>query len=196
MTTPSRSSDDVRAVDVEISENDLPGLAVDLTTDDIDDIAMDAGVPVAERRWKLMQLRDELAARQSADFNGRHGGVVGPYRRPAGGAGPSAGKRCGAGLDRHERGGSQRRRRPGRSCGRRVDGRGLRDAGLPPLAAGGAPFPVRRPCEPSNPSTWAVSDHAANVTGASCRGSPYFLRFFFDDPLAGSTSKVICRLTR
>ncbi|MBI1360284.1 MAG: hypothetical protein GC155_08380 [Alphaproteobacteria bacterium] len=68
MTTPSRSSDDIRAVDVEIGDNDLPGLALELTTDDIDDIAMDAAVPLAERRWKLIQLRDELAARRSGDF--------------------------------------------------------------------------------------------------------------------------------
>jgi hypothetical protein len=70
MTTPSRSADDVRAVDVEIGDNDMPGLALELTADDIDDIAFDPGVPVRERREKLIQLRDELSARQSGDLMG------------------------------------------------------------------------------------------------------------------------------
>lgn len=70
MTTPSRSSDDIRAVDVEIGDNEMPGLALELTADDVDDIALDPGVPVRERREKLMQLRDELAARRSSDLMG------------------------------------------------------------------------------------------------------------------------------
>jgi hypothetical protein len=70
MTTPSRSSDDIRAVDVEIGDNEMPGLALELTADDVDDIAFDPGVPVRERREKLMQLRDELAARRSSDLMG------------------------------------------------------------------------------------------------------------------------------
>lgn len=70
MTTPSRSPDDIRSVDVEIGDNDLPGLALELTADDIDDIAFDPGVPVRERQEKLIQLRDEMAARQSGDLMG------------------------------------------------------------------------------------------------------------------------------
>ncbi|MEP7210470.1 MAG: hypothetical protein ABI740_06510 [Alphaproteobacteria bacterium] len=70
MTTPSRSADDVRAVDVEIGDNDMPGLALELTADDIDDIAFDPGVPVRDRREKLIQLRDELSARRSGDLMG------------------------------------------------------------------------------------------------------------------------------
>jgi hypothetical protein len=70
MTTPSRSSDDIRAVDVEIGDNEMPGLALELTADDVDDIAFDPGVPVRERREKLMQLRDELVARRSSDLMG------------------------------------------------------------------------------------------------------------------------------
>jgi hypothetical protein len=73
MTTPSRSADDIRAVDVEIGDNDMPGLALELTADDIDDIAFDPGVPVRDRREKLIQLRDELAARQSGDLMGDMG---------------------------------------------------------------------------------------------------------------------------
>ena len=76
MTTPSRSADDIRAVDVEIGDNDMPGLALELTADDIDDIAFDPGVPVRERREKLIQLRDELAARQSSDLMGDMDGLA------------------------------------------------------------------------------------------------------------------------
>lgn len=70
MTTSSRSADDVRAVDVEIGDNDMPGLALELTADDIDEIAFDPGVPVRYRREKLIQLRDELSARRSSDLMG------------------------------------------------------------------------------------------------------------------------------
>jgi hypothetical protein len=75
MTTPSRSADDIRAVDVEIGDNDMPGLALELTADDVDDIAFDPGVPVRERREKLLQLRDEMAARRSGDLMGDMGAL-------------------------------------------------------------------------------------------------------------------------
>jgi len=70
MTNQRHESDEVRALDIEVGENEMPGLAIDLSTDDIDDIAYDPGLSVEERRLRLMQLRDELSARSSADFMG------------------------------------------------------------------------------------------------------------------------------
>jgi hypothetical protein len=76
MTNQRREADEVRALDIEVGENDMPGIAIDLTTDDIDDIAFDPGVSADERRSRLMRLRDELSVRQSADFMGDMGELL------------------------------------------------------------------------------------------------------------------------
>lgn len=64
-------SDEVRAVDVAIGDDgDMPGIALELTTDDIDDIALDPNLTVGERTERLLELRDELAMRRSGDMMG------------------------------------------------------------------------------------------------------------------------------
>jgi hypothetical protein len=67
----SRHTEEVRAVDMEVGgDDDTPGIAQELTTDDIDDIVFDASLPLAERRTRLMELRDEIEARRAGDFMG------------------------------------------------------------------------------------------------------------------------------
>jgi hypothetical protein len=51
-------------------DDDTPGIAQELTTDDIDDIVFEANLSLGERRERLMELRDELDARRSGDFMG------------------------------------------------------------------------------------------------------------------------------
>lgn len=71
-------SDEVRAVDVQLGEDDdMPGIALELTTDDIDDIAFDPNLTVGERTERLMELRDELAARRTGDYMGDMQGLSG-----------------------------------------------------------------------------------------------------------------------
>jgi hypothetical protein len=63
--------EDVRPVDIEVGDDgDSPGIAQELTTDDIDDIAFDTYLSVAERRRQLMGLLEEIRARRSGDFMG------------------------------------------------------------------------------------------------------------------------------
>lgn len=64
-------SDEVRPVDMEIGgDDDTPGIAQELTIDDIDDIAFDAQMSVDERRHQLMSLLEEMRTRRSGDFMG------------------------------------------------------------------------------------------------------------------------------
>ncbi len=64
-------SDEVRAVDVQLGEDDdMPGIALELTSDDIDDIAFDPNLSVGERTERLLELRDELAMRRTGDYMG------------------------------------------------------------------------------------------------------------------------------
>ncbi|MDP3738884.1 MAG: hypothetical protein Q8R02_15930 [Hyphomonadaceae bacterium] len=71
-----RSSDEVRAVDMEIGgDDDMPGISQELTTDDIDDIAFDPNLTVGERTERLMELRDEFYQRRSGDYMGDMEGI-------------------------------------------------------------------------------------------------------------------------
>jgi hypothetical protein len=66
--TGNRHTEEVRAVDMEVGgDDDLPGIALELTTDDIDDIGFDPNLSVGERRERLMELRDELSTRRFGD---------------------------------------------------------------------------------------------------------------------------------
>ncbi len=70
-------SDEVRAVDVQVGDDgDMPGIAQELTTDDIDDIAFDPNLTVGERTERLLELRDELAMRRSGDYMGDMQGLA------------------------------------------------------------------------------------------------------------------------
>lgn len=61
----------VRPVDMEMgADDDMPGIAQELTTDDIDDIAFDSYLSVNERRRQMMGLLEEIRARRSGDFMG------------------------------------------------------------------------------------------------------------------------------
>ena len=63
--------DDVRPVDMEIGgDDDMPGIAQELTTDDIDDIAFDTSISVADRREELMGLLAEVRTRRAGDYMG------------------------------------------------------------------------------------------------------------------------------
>jgi hypothetical protein len=66
-----RHTEEVRAVDMEVGgDDDMPGIALELTTDDIDDVALDPNLTVGERSERLMELRDELYMRRLGDFTG------------------------------------------------------------------------------------------------------------------------------
>lgn len=84
MTNQRRENNEVRAVDIDVGENEMPGIAMDLSTDDIDDIAFDPGLSVEERRFRLMKLRDELVVRRSADFMGDMGELLDHVRNTLG----------------------------------------------------------------------------------------------------------------
>lgn len=71
MTRPL-TADDVRAVDFQLGEDgDTPGIAQELTTDDIDDIAFDTSLSVEDRRDELMNLLAEIRARRTGDLMGK-----------------------------------------------------------------------------------------------------------------------------
>ena len=66
-----RHSEEVRAVDMEVGgDDDMPGISLELTTDDIDDVALDPNLTVGERSERLLELRDELLLRRSGDYTG------------------------------------------------------------------------------------------------------------------------------
>jgi len=63
--------EDVRPTDMEIGgDDDTPGISQELTTDDIDDIALDAYLSVGERQRQLMGLLEEMRTRRSGDYMG------------------------------------------------------------------------------------------------------------------------------
>lgn len=71
MTRTQQSSDQVRAVDMEMGgDDDTPGISQELTADDIDDIAFDTSISVEERKEDLMNLLAEIRARRTGDLMG------------------------------------------------------------------------------------------------------------------------------
>jgi hypothetical protein len=64
-------SDQVRALDIQLGDDgDMPGIALDLTPDDIDDIAFDGNLAAEDRLARLEQLAGELEQRRSGDMMG------------------------------------------------------------------------------------------------------------------------------
>jgi len=71
MTRTQQSSDQVRAVDMEMGGDDhTPGITQELNADDIDDIAFDTSISVEERKEDLMNLLAEIRARRTGDLMG------------------------------------------------------------------------------------------------------------------------------
>jgi hypothetical protein len=71
MTRQHNSTDEVRPVDMEVGgDDDMPGISQELTTDDIDDIAFDTQLSVADRHEQLTGLLTEMRARQASDYMG------------------------------------------------------------------------------------------------------------------------------
>lgn len=63
--------ENVRPIDIDVGDDgDTPGIAQELTIDDIDDVAFDAYLSMKERRRQLMGLLEEVRARRSGDFTG------------------------------------------------------------------------------------------------------------------------------
>lgn len=69
--TRTHDGETVRPVDVEMGDDgDAPGIAQELTADDIDDIAFDTTFSAADRHAQLIVLLNETEQRSSADrFN-------------------------------------------------------------------------------------------------------------------------------
>jgi hypothetical protein len=64
-------SREVRSLDTMVGDDgDTPGIAQELTADDIDDVAFSPDLSVGERVERLMELRDELLMRRAGDLNG------------------------------------------------------------------------------------------------------------------------------
>jgi hypothetical protein len=71
MTRQQHHNEDVRPVDMEIGgDDDTPGISQELTTDDVDDIAFDTSMSVADRREELMGLLAEIRTRRASDYMG------------------------------------------------------------------------------------------------------------------------------
>jgi hypothetical protein len=71
MPRQQHHSDEVRPVDMEVGgDDDMPGISQELTTDDIDDVAFDTSLSVADRREELMGLLAELRTRRASDYMG------------------------------------------------------------------------------------------------------------------------------
>jgi len=74
--TRHQDSETVRPLDIELGgDDDMPGIAQELTHDDIDDIAFDTALSVDHRREELSRLLHEVRARRAADFNGDMDGI-------------------------------------------------------------------------------------------------------------------------
>jgi hypothetical protein len=64
-------AEEVRALNITAGDDDdQPGIALELTADDLDDIAFSPGQPVEERVARLEALLDELAVRAAGDLEG------------------------------------------------------------------------------------------------------------------------------
>lgn len=71
MPRQQHGSDEVRPVDMDVGgDDDMPGISQELTTDDIDDVAFDTSISVADRREELMGLLAEIRTRRAGDFMG------------------------------------------------------------------------------------------------------------------------------
>lgn len=61
----------VQPVNIELGgDDDMPGIAQELTTDDIDDIAFDTSLSAGYRREQLMMMLGEVRSRQTTDQMG------------------------------------------------------------------------------------------------------------------------------
>jgi hypothetical protein len=69
--TRNHDSETVIPVDIELGgDDDMPGIAQELTVDDIDDIAFDTALSAAHRREYLVRLLQETEQRGSTDMMG------------------------------------------------------------------------------------------------------------------------------
>lgn len=78
MSREQHHNENVRPVDMEVGgDDDMPGISQELTTDDIDDVAFDTTISVADRREQLMGLLAEIRTRRASDFMGDMSGILG-----------------------------------------------------------------------------------------------------------------------
>jgi hypothetical protein len=69
-STPHQT-DQVRALDIQLGDDgDIPGFAIDLTPDDIDDIAFDTNLAADDRVARLEGIASELEQRRAGDYMG------------------------------------------------------------------------------------------------------------------------------
>lgn len=77
MPRQQHHNEDVRPVDMEVGgDDDMPGIAQELTIDDIDDIAFDTSRSVGDRREELMGLLAEIRTRRASDYMGDMSGIL------------------------------------------------------------------------------------------------------------------------
>jgi hypothetical protein len=69
--TRHHEAETVRPIDFEMGgDDDMPGIAQELTTDDVDDVAFDASLSAGARREQLMIMLSEVRSRQTTDWMG------------------------------------------------------------------------------------------------------------------------------
>ena len=69
--TRHHEAETVRPVDFEMGgDDDMPGIAQELTTDDVDDVAFDASLSAGARREQRMIMLSEVRSRQTTDWMG------------------------------------------------------------------------------------------------------------------------------
>lgn len=78
MSREQHHAEHVPPIDVEIGgDDDMPGISRELTTDDIDDVAFDTTMGVADRREQLMGLLAEIRTRRASDHMRDMSGILG-----------------------------------------------------------------------------------------------------------------------
>jgi hypothetical protein len=58
-------------------DDDTPGISQELTADDVDDVAFDPTISVADRREQLMGLLAEIRTRRASDYMGDMSQILG-----------------------------------------------------------------------------------------------------------------------
>ena len=65
---PREAAPEVRPIDSELGgDADTPNLSLEMTTDDIDDIALSPELPSDHRRRQLIDIRNQLQSRAATD---------------------------------------------------------------------------------------------------------------------------------
>jgi len=78
MSPRQNHNDDSRPIEMELSGDEgMPGISQELARDDVDDVAFDTTISVADRREQLMGLLAEIRTRRASDDMGEMSQILG-----------------------------------------------------------------------------------------------------------------------